>query len=597
MAKKNVVRNDNQGSIHFDTRTKTVMAEVVQDNIKEKVNAVREVVPGKSNNEIILVLQYYDYNVEKAIQAYLEDDAKAALTEWHYSSKPATKKKKNKKKSPQRPLSESGSVTSLKVNGVVNGDSTEPYVNGDLDPEDVVRNVQSLNGDYPGPIIEKSQAAQQTYKEAPSVISSDTFMTQSPSSHIEEREPTPPPQRQQQQQYQLSHTNRQTAHSGSHPHSHGNRSRTSSTSSTGEKSATKKTAHSGLEKSVKDLHRQTVSLERLKLLLNSETDKAAKRIKFVFDELRNSLNNRENQLNAEMEEVRRTAGEIFQMRQKLAAELKMKTDRSEQMNEQQLADLRAEIKHFVTDRKIDEDLGRTTRFLYDSDHLIEEIKKFGEIVPIKCAYMMHDPSTSEVASTNQTETRKEPSPQPKRVSPKPSEKLNQLPHVDPKEAHEIADLQRRLKTSLQLTGIPVEMYPEPELTSVSPDQQINTTNSSRPSTVGSQRGGRGQNRRGRNFGRQDRWGGGGDRRGEGQGQIPPQNYPQGSDRGERVILIGRSTRNQNQSRPPRSGGRGRGGGGYRGRGGNSGRPRNPAANSRTNVESSQSQANNLTASE
>ncbi|VDH95141.1 Hypothetical predicted protein [Mytilus galloprovincialis] len=44
----------------------------LQDNIKEKVNAVREVVPGKSNNEIILVLQFYDYNVEKAIQGYVE---------------------------------------------------------------------------------------------------------------------------------------------------------------------------------------------------------------------------------------------------------------------------------------------------------------------------------------------------------------------------------------------------------------------------------------------------------------------------------------------------------------------------------------------
>ena len=37
-----------------------------------QVTAVREVVPGKSNNEVILVLQFYDYNVEKTIQAYLE---------------------------------------------------------------------------------------------------------------------------------------------------------------------------------------------------------------------------------------------------------------------------------------------------------------------------------------------------------------------------------------------------------------------------------------------------------------------------------------------------------------------------------------------
>ncbi len=35
---------------------------------------MREVVPGRSNNEIILVLQYYDYSVETAIQAYLEGE-------------------------------------------------------------------------------------------------------------------------------------------------------------------------------------------------------------------------------------------------------------------------------------------------------------------------------------------------------------------------------------------------------------------------------------------------------------------------------------------------------------------------------------------
>ena len=43
---------------------------------------------------------------------------------------------------------------------------------------------------------------------------------------------------------------------------------------------------SGLEKSVKDLHRQTVSLERLKLVFNDEVEKAYKRIRTVFDEVR-----------------------------------------------------------------------------------------------------------------------------------------------------------------------------------------------------------------------------------------------------------------------------------------------------------------------
>lgn len=35
---------------------------------------MKEVVPGRSNNEMILVLQYYDYCVERTIQAYLEGE-------------------------------------------------------------------------------------------------------------------------------------------------------------------------------------------------------------------------------------------------------------------------------------------------------------------------------------------------------------------------------------------------------------------------------------------------------------------------------------------------------------------------------------------
>ena len=37
-----------------------------------QVQAVREIVPGRSNNEIVLVLKHYDDDVERAIQAFLE---------------------------------------------------------------------------------------------------------------------------------------------------------------------------------------------------------------------------------------------------------------------------------------------------------------------------------------------------------------------------------------------------------------------------------------------------------------------------------------------------------------------------------------------
>lgn len=42
----------------------------------------------------------------------------------------------------------------------------------------------------------------------------------------------------------------------------------------------------GLERSAKDLHRQTVSLERLRLIFIEEIDRSHKRIKSVFDEIR-----------------------------------------------------------------------------------------------------------------------------------------------------------------------------------------------------------------------------------------------------------------------------------------------------------------------
>lgn len=37
-----------------------------------QINAVRAIVPNKSNNEIILVLQHFDNCVDKTVQAFME---------------------------------------------------------------------------------------------------------------------------------------------------------------------------------------------------------------------------------------------------------------------------------------------------------------------------------------------------------------------------------------------------------------------------------------------------------------------------------------------------------------------------------------------
>ena len=62
------------GDVHSDSiLVRREMAEISSPvNIKEKINAIRSVVPNKSNNEIVLVLQQFDNNVDKAVQAFID---------------------------------------------------------------------------------------------------------------------------------------------------------------------------------------------------------------------------------------------------------------------------------------------------------------------------------------------------------------------------------------------------------------------------------------------------------------------------------------------------------------------------------------------
>lgn len=42
--------------------------------LPSQIYAVRSVVPNKSNNEIVLVLQQFDFNVDKAVQAFVDGE-------------------------------------------------------------------------------------------------------------------------------------------------------------------------------------------------------------------------------------------------------------------------------------------------------------------------------------------------------------------------------------------------------------------------------------------------------------------------------------------------------------------------------------------
>ncbi|KAI4798844.1 hypothetical protein KUCAC02_020448, partial [Chaenocephalus aceratus] len=51
------------------------------------ISAVRAVVPNKSNNEIVLVLQHFENCVDRAVQAFIEGSAVDILKEWNVTGK------------------------------------------------------------------------------------------------------------------------------------------------------------------------------------------------------------------------------------------------------------------------------------------------------------------------------------------------------------------------------------------------------------------------------------------------------------------------------------------------------------------------------
>ncbi|KAH9514088.1 spermatogenesis-associated serine-rich protein 2 [Bulinus truncatus] len=424
MARKNNSRSEASGSIHFDSRTKAVMAEATQDNIKEKVQAVREVVLHKSNNEVVMVLQYYDYSVERAIQAYLEDGAKEALQEWSVSGSKQPKKRKNKKKAgSDKPGDKTGpSPGDLKVDPpLVNGKTELP--NGDLQNGEK-SDVESTAETEPKIATQElTQAAATAPTTSPPAASVAAPVKTKETATSAAQEPLPQRQAHKGKGHGDSHASQQHHHQN-------NRERTISevSTSSGMGDGHHKKPFQGLEKAIKDLHRQTTSLERLKQLLDHEIDRSYKSMKSVFEELRQGLSSREALLLAEMDLLKKEASEMLSMRQNKAVELRRQVDRADKLKDSEVSELRAEIKHFVSERRQDEEIGHTTRFMFDSDHLLDEIKKFGEVMHVKSMYSARKMSISSVASSSVSH------------------------NDDHSHSQEVSELQDRLKTSLKLSN-------------------------------------------------------------------------------------------------------------------------------------------------
>ncbi|XP_077153622.1 spermatogenesis-associated serine-rich protein 2 isoform X1 [Ranitomeya variabilis] len=364
----------------FDVQSNTVMAQGGSyENMKEKINAVRSVVPNKSNNEIILVLQHFDNCVDRTVQAFMEGNAVEVLKEWTVLGKKKNKKKKTKPKAEPAPAPnavEPGKAASAELEK--NAASSDKsglngyHINGSThDTESVDSLSEGLDT-----LSLDARELEDSEPTTPVVAnhSASTFQNGRPDLDLKLSAPRVPQNRQQKPA--PSDYRHSKARSGSVSSS---QSLSSSLAEDVQSSSGSRKLGANIEKSVKDLQRCSVSLARYRIVVKEEMDASIKKMKQTFSELQSCLMDREVTLLGEMDKVKAEAMEILDSRQKKAEELKKLTDVAVRMSDEQLAELRADIKHFVSERKYDEELGRAAKFTADLETLKKSMESFGQV--------------------------------------------------------------------------------------------------------------------------------------------------------------------------------------------------------------------------
>ncbi|KAM9856005.1 spermatogenesis-associated serine-rich protein 2 [Aulostomus maculatus] len=381
MAKKNS-QKDTSGVV-FDTASKMVMSQGgTAERMKEKISAVRAVVPNKSNNEIVLVLQHFENCVDKAVQAFLEGSAVEILKEWNVTGKKKPKKKKKPKPQPEA--------------------SAEPGPPEAVTPEE---GKDETNGFHANGSVMDGESLDSLSEQLDSASLDASELDSEPAtSEITGAEAESPASQQGGRNHQGPRGYKGRHRPNSHPHS--SSSAPTNDESRQASSGTKKIAPN-IDRSVKDLQRCTASLTRYRMVVKEEMDSSIKTMKQTFSELQSCLMDREVTLLAEMDKVKAEAMVILDARQKRAEELRRLTDQSASMSEEQLTELRADIKHFVSERKYDEDLGKAVRFTFDLEPMKTSISGFGSVYHPRTGYSNRSrcsSTSSSVASPSLVET-------------------------------------------------------------------------------------------------------------------------------------------------------------------------------------------------
>ncbi|XP_028393388.1 spermatogenesis-associated serine-rich protein 2-like [Dendronephthya gigantea] len=372
----------------YDAGRGHVYAEKIQplpDNMKKKISVILEAIPTKSKSEIAEVLQACDYDVDSALNCFIADGEMEAQNEWMVQGKRKNKKKKKNAKKALKEESqnetenaESGSKTEKQAdegqqknipNGTVPKGHTasgdKPITSNTPKP---IENAKPTSIDDPNPTTNNSLKP---------IVVNDQKLTANSDPQPASPPPHSPPL--------LSPTDSVSSSQGSQSF---NKARAGSSSN--EKHPRVRTSSTSkpevIKKSLKDLERSAVSIARFQAMLDEHADSSTKALSKSFQEIRQALDERERILGEQLQSVIEESKKLLENRQEDAACLKFKCNRVGCMNEEESAELRNEIKHFVGERRIDEDLGKTTRFKSEQEKMLEAVKTFGEVPSIRNHY-------------------------------------------------------------------------------------------------------------------------------------------------------------------------------------------------------------------
>lgn len=402
----------------------------------KKIDEVREVIQNKPEADIIKVLDFFDNDVSKTIDAFLSDGGKEVMKKWSDLKSAKKQNTLNEQKSNKTKINDEKKDNN---NNISNNDKRNQQSSNKQNLNDLVASIINqytsadqqtvpqkqevkLNSNVSIPLIQPAQTQQQQNLlqnlnnlvnssqplskamsglkvtvlgiEQPNKYDAASSVSSSPSSMSVVSSLSSASDSNKQQRPQLLELNKQQQPQRVQQQKQFNTNYINPN------------AKNVLEKSTKDLQRQTVALNKIQHQFQNDLNTSQHLFTKTFNNLKKLIDERQMQLQSKLNQLAQTGNDILAQRQQKANDLKIQTDNAVHLNDNELLELKADIKHFLSERQLDEEFTKI-KFFEDEPlkNMCQSIQSFGTIAQIKNQYSTERPPLNEVlnsASPNPT---------------------------------------------------------------------------------------------------------------------------------------------------------------------------------------------------